>query len=87
MLGVIYYGSKENIGEVIKYTYNYNDNGYNYYNILSENNVIGENIVIPSNTSYTYKMKFWISDKADSSYMGKTFSAKILNVITVRSAR
>lgn len=69
--------SKENIGEVIKYTYNYNDNGYNYYNILSENNVIGENIVIPSNTSYTYKMKFWISDKADSSYMGKTFSAKI----------
>lgn len=66
------------IGEVIRFSYNINDTGYNIASTLSENNIINQNMVLEVGKTDSYKMKFWIKEEAGASYMGKIFSAKLV---------
>lgn len=66
------------IGEVIRFSYNLNDTGYNIVSTLNENNIINQNMVLEKDKVDNYKMKFWIKEEASASYMGKIFSAKLV---------
>lgn len=66
------------IGEVIRFSYNLNDNGYNTVSTLSENKIINQNMVLEKDKTDNYKMKFWIKEEAGANYMGKVFSAKLV---------
>lgn len=66
------------IGEVIRFSYNLNNNGYKVASTLNDNNVINQNMVLEKNETDNYKMKFWIKEEAGASYMGKIFSAKLV---------
>lgn len=70
--------SKEKLGEIIRFSYNLNDVGYTAISTLSENNIVCQNVVLEKEKVDTYKMKFWISEETNASYMGKTFSAKLV---------
>ena len=68
---------------VIKYAVNKDDNGYGNALGLSNNMLyIDKEQVLDSNDTANYKVKFWLSETADNTYMNKTFTAKI--VITSR---
>lgn len=66
------------IGEVIRFSYNLNNNGYKVASTLNDNNVINQNMVLEVGKTDSYKMKFWIKEEAGASYMGKIFSAKLV---------
>ena len=68
---------KDSIKEVIRFSCNSNDSGYNYVSTLSDNNVIAQNVVLKTNETNRYKVKFWIKEDTNASYMGKVFQAKI----------
>lgn len=70
--------SEASIAEVIRFAYSLNDGGYNHISTLSDNKVVGQNVVLESGNSHDYKMKFWIDEDANASYMGKIFSAKLV---------
>jgi len=70
--------SKEKIGEVIRFSYNLNESGYSIVSTLSDNNVITQNMVLDVGKVDNYKMKFWIKEDALTSYMEKSFSAKLV---------
>ena len=66
-----------NIGEVIHYVYSVNDSEYSDIYTLKDYFTIKQNKVLRTNTTDVYKVKMWLSDEADESYMNKSFSAKI----------
>ena len=66
-----------NMGEVIHYAYSVNDSEYSKIYNLGDNYTIKQNKVLGVNAIDTYKIKMWLSDEADESYMNKTFSATI----------
>lgn len=70
--------SYEKIGEIIRYSYNRNNTGYNVVAGLKDSDVINQNIVLKKGASDIYKMKFWISEDTTSKYMNKAFSGKII---------
>ena len=65
-----------NMGEVIHYAYSVNDSEYSKIYNLGDNYTIKQNKVLGVNAIDTYKIKMWLSDEADESYMNKTFSAQ-----------
>lgn len=70
--------SSNKVGEVIRFSYNLNENGYKNISTLDENNIIGQNMILEAEKVDNYKIKFWIKEDANASYMGKVFSAKLV---------
>ena len=66
-----------NMGEVVHYVYSLNDSEYSEIYTLSKNYTVKQNKVLQVNTIDTYKIKMWLSDEADESYMNKSFSGTI----------
>ncbi len=67
-----------NMGEVIHYAYKINDESYSKVYVLKDNYTIKQNKVLEINQSDIYKVKIWLSDEADETYMNKSFSASIV---------
>ena len=68
---------------VIRYAVNKNDTGYGEVQSLDQNNMlyIDKDQSLDADTNpVNYKVKIWISDTADNTYMNKTFSAKVVIV-------
>ncbi len=63
---------------VIRFISNKNDTGYNSPKTLSEDKYIDSESYLETSKTATYKVKAWISDTADSTYMNKTFTARIV---------
>ena len=63
---------------VIRFIANKNDTGYNSPKTLSEDNYIDQGGILAVGESATYKVKLWLSETADSTYMNKTFTARIV---------
>lgn len=70
--------SSYNMKDVIHYVYSINDSSYSDVLILGEYSTLKQNKVLKANSSDAYKVKIWLSDMADESYMNKRFSAMIL---------
>jgi hypothetical protein len=66
------------MGEVIHYAYKINDESYSKVYVLKDNYTIKQNKVLEINQSDIYKVKIWLSDEADETYMNKSFSASIV---------
>ncbi len=62
---------------VIKYISNKDNDGYTEPKILSEDKYIEFEGFLESGATRTYKVKAWLAEEADNTYMGKTFKAKI----------
>ena len=56
------------------------DNGVTYSSpqTLSENKYIEENGIISVNEEISYKVKIWLAENADSTYMNKIFTARVV---------
>ena len=65
------------MSDVIKYSYSLNGSDYNRIYLLKNNSTINQNKVLKQNDKDIYKVKIWLSDEADESYMNKKFSASI----------
>ena len=63
---------------VIRFISNKNNQGYNNPKTLSEDKYISKGNILDINKEDTYKVKAWISEIADSTYMNKTFTARIV---------
>ena len=63
---------------VIRFISNKNDAGYNSPKTLSEDKYIDSESSLGVSATATYKVKAWISDTADSTYMDKTFTARVV---------
>ena len=63
---------------VIRFIANKNDTGYNSPKTLSEDNYIDQGGILAVGESATYKVKLWLSETADNTYMNKTFTARIV---------
>ena len=63
---------------VIKFISNKNDTGYNGPKVLSVNNYIDIEANLGIGETAIYKLKAWLSETADSTYMNKTFTARIV---------
>ena len=63
---------------VIRFISNKNDTGYNSPKTLSEDYYIEQDGVLAVGESATYKVKLWLSETADNTYMNKTFTARIV---------
>lgn len=74
---IIEENSSLKMSNVIKYSYNLNNNGYTQISLLKDNNTIIQNMILEPKKSDFYRIKFWMDENADSRYMNKTFSAKI----------
>ena len=63
---------------IIRFIANKNDTGYNSPKTLSEDNYIDQGGILAVGESATYKVKLWLSETADNTYMNKTFTARIV---------
>ncbi len=63
---------------VIRFISNKNDTGYNSPKTLSEDKYIDTGGVLDVEETATYKVKLWLSETADNTYMNKTFTARIV---------
>ncbi len=63
---------------VIRYISNKNNTGYNSPKTLASDKYIDSESYLTVSETATYKVKAWISDAADSTYMNKTFTARIV---------
>ena len=63
---------------VIRFISSKNDTGYNSPKTLSEDYYIEQDGVLAVGESATYKVKLWLSETADNTYMDKTFTARIV---------
>ena len=63
---------------VIRFISNKNDTGYNDPKTLSEDNYIDQGSYLDVGETATYKVKAWISETADATYMNQTFTARIV---------
>ena len=63
---------------VIRFISNKNNTGYNSPKTLSEDKYIDSESYLDVSETAVYKVKAWISDAADSTYMNKTFTARIV---------
>ena len=63
---------------VIRFISNKNDAGYNSPKTLSEDKYIDSESYLAVSETAVYKVKAWISDTADSTYMNKTFTARVV---------
>ncbi len=63
---------------VIRFISNKNDAGYNNPKTLSEDKYIDSESYLKVSETAVYKVKAWISETADSTYMNKTFTARIV---------
>lgn len=63
---------------VIRFISNKNDAGYNSPKTLSEDKYIDSESYLGVSETAVYKVKAWISETADSTYMDKTFTARIV---------
>jgi len=63
---------------VIRFVSNKNDTGYNSPKTLSEDYYIDQEGTLKVGETATYKVKTWLSIDADSTYMNKTFKARIV---------
>ena len=63
---------------VIRFVSSKNDTGYNSPKTLSEDYYIEQGGSLAVGESATYKVKLWLSETADSTYMNKTFTARIV---------
>lgn len=68
--------------DVIHYVYSVNDSEYSEVLTLKDDYTIKQNKVLKTNASDIYKIKMWLSDEADESYMNKSFTATILLTAT-----
>ena len=64
--------------DVIHYVYSVNDSEYSEVLVLKDNFTLKQNKVLEVNTIDVYKVKIWLSEEADESYMNKSFSASIV---------
>ncbi len=70
--------SPYNMKDVIHYVYSVNDSSYSDVLILGEYSTLKQNKVLKANASDVFKVKMWLADIADESYMNKSFKASIL---------
>ena len=63
---------------VIRYITSKNDGEYTDPKTLSEDKYIDTNATLGIDQTATYKVKLWLSIDADSTYMNKTFTARIV---------
>ena len=63
---------------VIRFISNKNDTGYNSPKTLSEDKYIDTGGILDVEETATYKVKLWLSENADNTYMNKTFTARIV---------
>lgn len=63
---------------VIRFISNKNDTGYTDPKTLASDKYIDDNGTLSVGAEATYKVKAWISSDADSTYMNKTFTARIV---------
>ena len=70
------------MSKVIHYVYSINDGPYSDVFVLNDNYTIKQNKILKTNSSDIYKVKIWLCDEADESYMNKSFKATILLTAT-----
>ncbi len=70
--------STSNMKDMIHYVYSINDSEYSDVLTLKDYYTIKQNKVLQTNSTDVYKLKIWLSDEADESYMNKSFSASII---------
>jgi len=63
---------------VIRYVDKKNDGEYSNIKVLSDNKYIDQSSFINVDEEVTYKVKLWLAEEADITYMNKTFTAKII---------
>ena len=63
---------------VIRFISNKNDEGYNSPKTLSEDYYIDTMASLDVGETATYKVKVWLDESADSTYMDKTFTARVV---------
>ena len=63
---------------VIKYVDKKNNGEYSDIKVLNDNKYIDERARLEVNAEATYKVKLWLAEEADATYMNKTFRAKIV---------
>ena len=73
--------SNSKMKDVIHYIYSVNDSEYSEVYTLN-NNTLNQNKILKVNTTDVYKIKMWLSDEADESYMNKSLSLSILLIAT-----
>ena len=66
------------MGEVIHYAFSVNDSEYSKVLSLKDNITLKQNKLLQVNSTDVYKVKIWLSEDADESYMNKSFSATIV---------
>ena len=70
---------------VIRFISNKNDTGYTDPKTLSADKYIDQYSYLKVGKTVTYKVKAWLSETADSTYMNKTFTARIVvDVIQIK---
>ena len=74
----IFENGKDEMKDVIHYVYSINDGEYSDVLSLKDNYTLKQNKVLEVNTMDVYKVKIWLSEEADESYMNKSFSASIV---------
>ena len=70
--------SSDRMDEVIHYAFSVNDSEYSDVLVLKDNSTLKQNKVLVVNATDVYKIKIWLSEDADESYMNKAFSASII---------
>ena len=63
---------------VIRFISNKNDTGYNDPKTLADDKYIDQGSYLDIGETATYKVKAWISETADATYMNQTFTARIV---------
>jgi len=63
---------------VIRYVDKKNSGEYSDVKVLNDNKYIDEKARLEVNAEATYKVKLWLAEEADATYMNKTFRAKIV---------
>lgn len=66
------------MSEVIHYVYSINDSEYSDVLSLQDDFTLKQNKKLEVNATDVYKVKIWLSEDADESYMDKVFSATIV---------
>ena len=63
---------------VIRYISNKNNAGYTSPKTLASDNYIDKDSYLETSKTATYKVKAWMAETADSTYMNKTFTARVV---------
>ncbi len=63
---------------VIRYISNKNNVGYTSPKTLASDNYIDKDSYLDTSKTATYKVKAWMAETADSTYMNKTFTARVV---------